>query len=312
LLLDDTGFKPGLLKRLATGAPSIFPISPIKNRQKDFDEETPMVDDRNEDLDLVQRIENHIMTVGNFGIDPRIFHILDNVDSAEKEIAGIEKMIDVNLTVRLRNMANSVYYGMQRRGKVKNFFDVITSIGMQPAKLFIVAMALFNRLDTKHKILDVESFATSLFAKIIAEQMTKNVTAMEQAEIGGLFLNLGKVAIGIFETAEKVDLDPGFILQHHRQFALMIIDKFMLPDYLKEIILEDRMILQKYSFSVQGVIYVAQSLVEKIIRDHGLITLKSPMPEIDDNLETTLGLKILEYFELIGLGKYLKIPPVDS
>ena len=266
-----------------------------------------MEEDRDEDLELIQRIDDHILTVGNFGIDPRIFHILDNVDSPEKKIAGIEKMIDMNFAVRLRNMADSVYYGMHRRGKVKNFFDVITSIGMQPAKLYIIVMALFNRLDIKHKILDVESFATALFARIIAEQMTKNVTAVEQAEIGGLFLNLGKVVIGIYESAEKVDLDPDFISKHHRQFALRIIDNFMLPDYLKEIILEDRMILRKNSFSVQGVIYLAQSLVGKIIRDHGLITLKSPMPKIEDNLETTLGLKISEYFKLIGLGKYLNI-----
>jgi hypothetical protein len=56
-----------------------------------------MTEDRKEDLELIQKIENHIMTVGNFGIDPRIFHILDNIDSSEKEIAGIEKMIDANL-----------------------------------------------------------------------------------------------------------------------------------------------------------------------------------------------------------------------
>lgn len=266
-----------------------------------------MADDRDEDLELIQRIENHILSVGTFGIDPRIFHILDNTDAAEKDIASIEKMIDVNLALRLRNMANSVYYGMQRRGKVKNFYDVIASIGMQPAKLFIVAMALFTRLDSKHKILDVESFATSLFAKIIAEQMNLSVATMERAEIGGLFLNLGKVAVGIFETAEMVDLEPAFIQQYHRQFALLIVEKFMLPDYLKELILEDRMILQRNSFSIQGIIYTAHALVEKMIREHQLITLKSPMPEMKDNLESTLGLKIAEYFNLIGLDKYLKV-----
>jgi HD-like signal output (HDOD) protein len=269
-----------------------------------------MANDQDEDLELIKRIENHIITVGNFGIDPRIFHILDNTDSQEKDIAGIEKMIDVNLALRLRNMANSVYYGMQRRGKLKSFYDVITSVGMQPAKLFIVAMALFNRLDSKHKILDVESFATSLFAKIIAEQMNLSVATMERAEIGGLFLNLGKVAIGIFETAEMVDLEPEFIAKYHRQFALMIVEQFMLPDYLKELILEDRPVFQRNSFSIQGIIFLAQSLVEKLIHEQGLIAIKSPMPEIQDNLESTLGLKISEYFNLIGLDKYLKITRV--
>jgi hypothetical protein len=266
-----------------------------------------MAEDQKEDLELIQRIEDHIMTVGNFGIDPRIFHILDNIDSSEKEIAGIEKMIDTNLALRLRNMANSVYYGMQRRGKITSFYDVIVSIGMQPAKLFIIAMALFTRLDSRHKMLDVESFATSLFAKILAEQMTMSATAMEQAEIGGLFLNLGKVAIGIYETAEGVDLDPGFISKYHRDFAIKFIEAFTLPDYLKEFITEDQIILQKNSLSVQGIVYLAHALVEKIIRDHGLILIKSPMPDIKDNLETTLGLKISEYFELIGLGRFLKL-----
>jgi HD-like signal output (HDOD) protein len=282
-------------------------LSGNETGQGDFEKERPMADEQAEDLDLIQRIENHIITVGNFGIDPRIFQILDNTDSAEQDIASIEKMIDVNLSLRLRNMANSVYYGMQRRGKLKSFYDVITSIGMQPAKLFIVAMALFNRLDSKHKILDVESFATSLFSKILAEQMNMSVANMDRAEIGGLFLNLGKVAIGIFETAEMVDLEPEFIEKHHRQFALMIIEKFLLPDYLQDLILEDRLVLQRNAFSVHGVIYLAQSLVEKILRDHGLIAFKSPMPEVRDNLETTLGLKISEYFNLIGLDKYLKI-----
>jgi HD-like signal output (HDOD) protein len=266
-----------------------------------------MAEDRQEDPELIQRIENHIMNVENFGIDPRIFQILDNVDSTETEIAGIEKMIDSNLAVRLRNMADSVYYGMQRRGRLKSFYHVITSTGMQPAKLFIIAMTLFNRLNSKHKILEVESFATSLFARIIAEQMTLRVTVREQAEVGGLFLNLGKVAIGTYETAEMVDLDPDFVSKHHRQFALTIIETFMLPDYLKELILENQIILQKNSLSVQGIIYLAQSLVEKNICDHGLIAIKSPMPEIQDNLETTLGLKISQYFGMIGLGSYLKI-----
>lgn len=266
-----------------------------------------MAEDRKEDLELIQKIENHIMTVGNFGIDPRIFHILDNADSSEKEIAGIEKMIDANLALRLRNMANSVYYGMQRRGKITGFYDVIVSIGMQPAKLFIIALALFTRLDSRHRMLDVESFATALFAKMIAEQMAMSPASMEQAEIGGLFHNLGKVAIGIYETAEGVDLDPEFISKYHRDFGLKFIDAFALPDYLKDILTEDQIVLQKGSFSVQGVIYLAHALVEKIIHDHGAIVIKSPMPDIKDNLETTLGLKISEYFDLIGLGRFLKL-----
>ncbi len=31
------------------------------------------------------------------------------------------------------------------------------------------------------------------------------------------------------------------------------------------------------------------------------------MPDVVDNLETTIGLKIMEYFNLIGLGQYLRV-----
>jgi hypothetical protein len=115
------------------------------------------------------------------------------------------------------------------------------------------------------------------------------------------------VAIGIFENAESVEIDSDFIAKYHRQFALTIIEAFALPDYLKELIEEDRIILRRNSFSTQGIIYLAQSLVDKMIRDHGLIAIKSPMPDIKDNLETTIGLKISDYFRLIGLGRYVKI-----
>jgi hypothetical protein len=58
---------------------------------------------------------------------------------------------------------------------------------------------------------------------------------------------------------------------------------------------------------VTGIAYLAKSLVEKLIRDFGMIELKSPMPDVVDNLETTIGLKIMEYFSLIGLGQYLRV-----
>lgn len=260
-----------------------------------------------EDPELVQKVENYIIKGGGFMIDPRIFRILDNTDSSEAEISSIENMMDVKLSLRLRNIANSVYYGMQRRGKTTKFSDVITSIGMQPAKMFIIAMALFSRLEGKHKMLDVESFAISLFAKLIAEQMNLSLTDREKAELGGLFLNLGKVAIALYESSKMVEIDPSFIEKNHRQFAIKIIQNFPLPEFVAEVIMEDRLVLQKNALSIQGIVYLAQALVEKIIHDFGIIDIKSPMPDLRDNLESTLGLKISDYFDLIGLGTYLNI-----
>jgi hypothetical protein len=260
-----------------------------------------------QDPDLFQKIEDYLINGENIGIDPRIFHILDNTDSSEEELAGIEKMIDVKLALRLRSMANSVYFGMHRHGQVNKFNDVITSIGMQPAKLFIIALALFARLDVEHKLIEVESFTVSLFAKLLAEQMSLSKTAVEKAEIGGLFLNLGRVLIAIYATEKHSAIAPAFVEKYHQEFAVKIIEKMTLPDYLADVILENRFSLKKDVLSVSGVVFLAKALVEKIIRENGLIAIKSPMPDVADNLETTIGLKIQQYFSLIGLGSYLRV-----
>jgi hypothetical protein len=88
-----------------------------------------------------------------------------------------------------------------------------------------------------------------------------------------------------------------------------MIETFNLPDYLETIITEDRLVLKKNSFSIRGIVYLAQALVEKIMREHGIIEIKSPMPELKDNLEFTIGLLMADYFNLIGMGKYLKVIP---
>ncbi len=263
-----------------------------------------MTDDHREDPNLFDAIEEFVMDSENIGINPRIFHILDNTESSEEEIAGIENMVDVKLALRLRNMSCSVYYGMHRYGKVEKFNDVITSIGMQPAKLFIIALTLFSRLGTAHRMIEVESFAVSVFAKVIAEQMHMNKDAIERAEIGGLFVTLGKVVIAIYEAEKNVTIEPSFIEKHHQELAVKIIEKLTLPEFLADVVLENRFVLRKNSFPVTGIVYLAQSLVEKLIRDFGVIEIKSPMPDAVDNLETTIGLKITEYFNLIGLGQY--------
>jgi hypothetical protein len=266
-----------------------------------------MTDNHREDPTLFDAIEEFVMNSENIGIDPQIFHILDNTESSEEEIAGIEKMIEVKLALRLRNMSCSIYYGMHRYGTVEKFNDVIMTIGMQPAKLFIIALTQFSRLGAAHKMIEVESFAVSLFAKIIAEQMHMNQDTIEKAELAGLFLTLGRVVIAIYETEKNVTIDPAFIEKHHRIFAVKLIEKLTLPAYLADVVLENRFVLRKNSFPVTGIVYLAQSLVEKLIRETGLIELKSPMPVLVDNLETTIGLKIQEYFNLIGLGKYLRV-----
>jgi len=266
-----------------------------------------MTDNHREDPNLFDAIEEFVMNSENIGIDPQIFHILDNTESSEEEIAGIEKMVDVKLALRLRNMSCSIYYGMHRHGNVIKFNDVITSIGMQPAKLFIIALTLFSRLGAAHKMIEVESFAVSAFAKILAEQMHMNEDAIERAEIGGLFLTLGRVLIAIYEAEKNVTIEPAFIEKHHREFAVKIIETLTLPEFLADVVLENRFVLRKNSLPVTGIVYLAKSLVEKLIRDFGMIELKSPMPDVVDNLETTIGLKIREYFSLIGLGQYLRV-----
>jgi hypothetical protein len=71
-----------------------------------------------------------------------------------------------------------------------------------------------------------------------------------------------------------------------------------LPEFLAEVVVEGRLALRKSSFLVKGIVYLAQSLVEKITWTSGRIEIRSQMPEREDNLDSTLGLRITEYFNL--------------
>lgn len=260
-----------------------------------------------QDRELLAAVEEYLAGEDHFGIDPRVLPILDNLDSSKTEIASIEEMIDEMICVRLRNMANSVYYGVTRRGKVKTFTDVIASLGTRPAKFFIVAMALFSRLGEEHELLELKSFAISLFARMIAEQMSFDPSSREKAELGGLFLNLGKVVIAAYQVKSRTHIEPAFVEKYHQYFAAEIIVRFNLPEYLRNLTQEERFVLHQRTFSVQGIVYLAQCLVEKIVDQFGRIEIKSPMPEIRDNLETTLGSIISEHFNMIGMGKFVKV-----
>lgn len=263
----------------------------------------------NKERELLAAVEDYLAGEGHFGIDPQALEILENADSTRKEIAAVEEMISKMIAVRLRSMADSASRGMNHRGKTRCFNDVIAALGMRPTKYFIVAMALFSRLGITHARLEIESFAIALFARVIAEQMNFDQIARDKAELGGLFLNLGRVVIAIYQTSTGADIDPAFVEKYHWHFADEIITRFNLPDYLIRFVHQNRLALQRRSFSAEGVVYLAQSLVEKIIGEFGVIEIKSPMPEVKDNLDVTLGSIICDHFNMIGLGKYVNIAP---
>ncbi|MBI4292869.1 MAG: HDOD domain-containing protein [Betaproteobacteria bacterium] len=262
-----------------------------------------------QDRELLAAIEEYLAGEGNFGIDPQVLAILDDLEASKSEIASIENLIDEMIAIRLRKLAGAVFRGMTGHGKPKTFNDVIASLGTQPAKNFIIAIALFSRLGTEHVKLETGSCAVSLFAKMIAEQMGFDRSAVEKAALGGLFLNLGKIVIAMYQSAAKIDIDAGFAERHQRYLASKIIAQFNLPEFLEEMIREDTLVLQRRSFSVTGIVFLAQALVDRIIDEAGVIRIKSPMPEGKDNLEVSLGSMFFEYFIQIGLGRFVKIIP---
>lgn len=259
--------------------------------------------------ELLAAIEEYLDGEGDFGVDPEVLSVLDNLESSKSEIAGIEKLMDEMIAIRLRKLAGAVFRGMTGHGEPKTFNDVISSLGMGPAKMLIIAIALFSRLGSEHRRLETGSCAISLFAKIITEQMNFDRTAVEKAALGGLFLNLGKIVIAMYQSKSKIEVEADFVDRYQCYLASRIIAQFNLPQFLEEMIQENRLALQKRSFSVSGIVYLAQALVEKTMDDSGVIEIKSPMPDSRNNLDATLGSMFFEYFIQIGLGRFVKIIP---
>ena len=263
-----------------------------------------------EDLQILTEIEEKVMNHINLGFDSQVLETLDREDVTRKEIEALQEVISKDIVIRLFSVGNSIYYGRLRAGKFSDFSEIILRLGMEPAKVYILSLSLFfMKHDEEFTSLGARSFIISMLGKMLAKQMGMKEEDVKRVELGGLFLKVGKVFMLLYERQIREALQREFVSKYYRYLGSRMVERFKLPDFLREVLSVPICSFTENSFSVRGVIQLAHAIVDKSFSKYGKFVMQSPMPDPEGLVTSTLGSIMAAQLDAVGLGSYLEIIP---
>jgi len=262
-------------------------------------------------LAVLCEIHETVIESLSLGFDPSVLLVLDNEDADQQDIEHLKFKISEQIVSRMMGRANSVVlFGKVKPGDAGSFTKVILRLGMKPAKIYILALALFL-VDPALEPLAGRSFSRAILGRILAEELGFKSTAVERVEMGSLLLEIGRIPAILHEIRRGVTLDEAFVSAWHPLLGLSILRKYDLPGYLEDILLHSHFPFLQRSLSPTAVIDIAELVVAKSFSRHGKLVIESPLP--DGAIESTVGSSIREQFSAIGYGKYVEVrPPPDE
>lgn len=270
--------------------------------------------DESEIISIFESVEEKMINKETLGFDPDILDVLDNVEASNQEIEILKLQISNAILMLVFNIANSAYYRNIRKGKISCFYEVITQLGMHHVKVLIIILALkiLAKDDKDIEIIFIRSIVSAVFGKILAGQFGMREDSAKRVELGGLFSEIGKMFFLLYKKLYAPDderLDESFVNKYHPYMAERIIERFSLPDYLKQIVFSESIVVQENYITVSGITrlaidYVATSFAKF---DNQLVIEVLP-PSVSGRDESMSLANIIEnQFSAVGLSNYLRI-----
>lgn len=270
--------------------------------------------DVDEIISIFESVEEKMINKETLGFDPDILDVLDNVEASNQEIEILKLQISNAILMLVFNIANSAYYRNIRKGKISGFYEVITQLGMHHVKVLIIILALkiLAKDEKEIEIIFIRSIVSAVFGKILAGQFGMREESAKRVELGGLFSEIGKMFFLLYKKLYAPDderLDESFVNKYHPYMAERIIERFSLPDYLKQIVFSESIVVQENYITVSGITrlaidYVATSFVKF---DNQLVIEVLP-PSVSGRDESMSLANIIEnQFSAVGLSNYLRI-----
>lgn len=264
--------------------------------------------------DIVSAIADKIFNEVKFGFNPEVLDVLSNLDSTEKEIEVLKGKIDNDILARLFSIANSVYFGQMKRGKVETFYEVVTRLGMDFTRLIIIFIAKTSlSQDESVKSLYAKSFATSVLAgKLLACECSLTYDDAKKVEMGGLLFEIGRIIFSVYralypEEYEHADINERFIDEYQPYLGSKFVEHYKFSDYLKDIVSTKYLTLGPKLITLAGIVLMANSMADYSFTRFGKLVLVSPLPDREGNLVYTTGWAIEGMFKAVGLSKYIQI-----
>ncbi len=274
-------------------------------------EPNPIQDEK--ELALLQEIEETVMKRVDLGFGFEALKILDREDASKSKIEELKGMLGPGIVTRLLGLGNSYYYGRLRAGKFTNFSEVVLRLGIEPSKVYILALSLFfQNSHQDFRVLAARSFLISFLGKMLAAQMRLNEEEIRKVELGGLFLKIGKFFMLLYEHKQKIKLEESFVSRCYPYLTERVVDFFKLPEFLKGLLSFTLFRLEESSFSLSSIIDLAHSTVDKSFERYGKFIIQSPMPDKDGIVVASLGSILTNQMDALGLGSYVEVLPFLS
>jgi len=203
--------------------------------------------------------------------------LINDEKSTVNSLADILKQ-DQGLTTKVLRLANSAFYGFPR--KVNTVNEAIVLMGFNTIKGLVMAVGAFghfNRKSDGYKMEKGELWKHAISTAIAARHIAAKVRYpdIEQAFVGGLLCDIGKVIIDRYlkaefervlvlaETQERsfVDAEQELLGFDHTSVGEKILEKWKLPEDLREAVAcHHKPELAKINPQLTWVVHVADSL----------------------------------------------------
>jgi len=254
--------------------------------------------------DLVREITTFLESL-NLGFDPHILSVLDDEDTGRDKIEELKFRLNGEIASRLLARANSAaLFGKINPGDARSFTEAVFRLGMTPAKIYILALAFFT-LSPALEPLAAKSFARGIMARVLAEQMSFKRRFVDEAEIGALLMEIGKVPIILYQQAKGVQIAEEFVLKHYKSFGAIMLERCGLSESFISTIMQDCLSFYERTFSVKAVTGIAKMIVDDSFSRYRKFVIESALAGID--AACTIGQFISDQFSAAGFRKYLEI-----
>ena len=265
----------------------------------------------NEVAAQIETIELAMIKTSVFGFDPAILSILDNVEVSQQEIENFKSRLGPNVCAFLFGIANSAYHGGLKMGSVQHFYDAVNRLGMQYTKALIVQFALHSMAKEcqKTEVIFAKNFASSLVGKIMAHGMGFTEEEARKVELACLLSGIGVLMMTLYRNHSSTGdlvLSDEFIEHYHIYLTDRMLQRFQLPDYIREMLMFNGFSLDRMDISLQSVVPLAIAAVDWSFRTmNNKLVIRSQYTSMEDRLTPSLAGIIEEKFAAAGLKQYL-------
>ena len=263
-----------------------------------------------QDAKIIQAIESRIFSSMKMGFDLSELNILDDVNASQRKIQELGVKIAVDnpeLAASILGIAHSIYFDRRPHGDVPDFFDAVMRMGADRVKVLIFSLALFSLgKGPEAKLRAAKSASIGVLGRVIAQEMNLKDDCIRKIETGGLLSQLGK---NVLMKARElgVDLSDEFIQKYEVSLATLLIDRLKLDPFLKKAVDMSVAEFDEDSFSLVGIIKLAEALTEDSFKKYGKLVLRSPLPDKGAILTRTAGDDVRKLFSVLGVEEFIEI-----